>query len=491
MRSSLFLLIFVGACIGPPPDAIPHERDGGSRDTSDAAADGDVAAAIRCDDGTRNGDETDVDCGGSSCDRCAVGQGCERNSDCDAGVCQDGSCRLAASCRQLHEEGLGTGDGDYRIDPDGDGPLEEITVRCDMTSDGGVGYTMYRLEDDSLSDDQNAYRTACEEIGLELIVPRSRDHAEAIVEFNGGTPNLIGVYPRAGAAELDGLDNWTGRCGGEPCRFYVSDEIDNDAQCGGGYEPSGDAGPNDALIGFESPTDECPLGQFNDQQNTVYEQGYVLCSTNDAGPPVHGSCLELLQANSVQNTRLYGTHGMYEVQPDGAPEPINVYCDFTRDGGGYGYLKLEETAGVTTQQAEDRCAQHGMHLLVPRTPVHLRNAYFVGLDTNIAATGGEDFLRLLGVYPEADGAGCASTPMTSTNEACEMRASDDGPFFVHDRNDIEEPDGSDSLSDESPIYTWNRIEDQVEVATISEAGPGEATAQRFLCVVGDKTGPPD
>lgn len=43
-------------------------------------------AEASCEDGVRNGEEVDVDCGGD-CGGCAVGQFCSRNEDCASGVC--------------------------------------------------------------------------------------------------------------------------------------------------------------------------------------------------------------------------------------------------------------------------------------------------------------------------------------------------------------------------------------------------------------------
>ena len=37
--------------------------------------------------------ETDVDCGGSECLRCAAGERCIRNDDCQTEHCDKGSCR--------------------------------------------------------------------------------------------------------------------------------------------------------------------------------------------------------------------------------------------------------------------------------------------------------------------------------------------------------------------------------------------------------------
>jgi hypothetical protein len=54
------------------------------------------ATAARCNDGIANGDEIDVDCGGS-CVRCADGQHCTSAADCSGPVCNAGVC-LTPSC---------------------------------------------------------------------------------------------------------------------------------------------------------------------------------------------------------------------------------------------------------------------------------------------------------------------------------------------------------------------------------------------------------
>lgn len=47
-----------------------------------------------CTNGTKDGTETDVDCGGS-CARCGSGKACVLGSDCQAGICQTGICQSA------------------------------------------------------------------------------------------------------------------------------------------------------------------------------------------------------------------------------------------------------------------------------------------------------------------------------------------------------------------------------------------------------------
>jgi hypothetical protein len=58
------------------------------------------AQKVTCQDGTRNGSETDVDCGGS-CPRCAPGKTCAGRNDCATALCTGGTCQqcvLAADC---------------------------------------------------------------------------------------------------------------------------------------------------------------------------------------------------------------------------------------------------------------------------------------------------------------------------------------------------------------------------------------------------------
>lgn len=46
-----------------------------------------------CSDNTKNGNETDVDCGGSKCPKCTPGKTCLIDADCDSGVCTDRVCQ--------------------------------------------------------------------------------------------------------------------------------------------------------------------------------------------------------------------------------------------------------------------------------------------------------------------------------------------------------------------------------------------------------------
>lgn len=45
-----------------------------------------------CDNGVHDTNETDIDCGGQACGRCALGQACLVDEDCDTFNCQAGAC---------------------------------------------------------------------------------------------------------------------------------------------------------------------------------------------------------------------------------------------------------------------------------------------------------------------------------------------------------------------------------------------------------------
>jgi hypothetical protein len=56
-------------------------------------------------DGTRDGDETDVDCGGPSAPKCADGKACKSGNDCENGICNGGTCKAPAP-----DDGIKNGD---------------------------------------------------------------------------------------------------------------------------------------------------------------------------------------------------------------------------------------------------------------------------------------------------------------------------------------------------------------------------------------------
>ncbi|MGC4079469.1 MAG: hypothetical protein QM702_21000 [Rubrivivax sp.] len=82
------------------PDGLDAADASSADASSEAAADGATDAPAdagpvlpTCSDGAKNGDETDVDCGGAACAACANGKTCAVAPDCVSGICTAGVCK--------------------------------------------------------------------------------------------------------------------------------------------------------------------------------------------------------------------------------------------------------------------------------------------------------------------------------------------------------------------------------------------------------------
>ena len=183
-------------------------------DGTDCAADGqicieDMCADPTCDDGRMDGDETDIDCGGS-CPACPDDAGCATGEDCESGVCDEGVC-AAATC----EDGVLNGD-ETDVDCGGScGPCEDGDA-CGDGDDCGEGSIC--LDD--------------------TCVPEHCDDAEL-----SGDETDVDCGGSCGACEdgdacLDGIDCSSETCLDETCipAHCVNgeaDEDETDVDCGG------------------------------------------------------------------------------------------------------------------------------------------------------------------------------------------------------------------------------------------------------------------
>lgn len=97
VRCLCALSLLLAAClpaVGPAVDG----GTGGAGGGGGSASGGGGGFSAGCTDHQRNGDESDVDCGGS-CAPCAVGLACTQPGDCESGVCSSSHCvNPAAPC---------------------------------------------------------------------------------------------------------------------------------------------------------------------------------------------------------------------------------------------------------------------------------------------------------------------------------------------------------------------------------------------------------
>jgi len=135
--------------------------------------------------------------------------------------------------------------------------------------------------------------------------------------------------------------------------------------------------------------------------------------------------------------------------------------------------KVHTASPYDASQAEDYCAQSGMHLYIPHTRESLSSAWELA---NSGDDPSPEYLHILGIYPKTAGATCPNTAMTS--ETCTTwRAGDDGTFWVSERTDIPEPNGDNCVTG-SMGYWWNPDGTINRYNDISCPG---YTSDRFIC----------
>jgi hypothetical protein len=195
-----------------------------------------------------------------------------------------GTRTLPTSCLAILGSNPAAGTGTYRIDVDGTGGLPALDVRCDMVTDGG-GYTHYLVVEGNTTYSVDDINT-CEELGMDVVVPRSRTHALSLIDFYGSQNIVPGIYSTT--VEDDSMcpmfhtspcaSNWVAVNGGDWFLNQFSTGEPNDDYnplCWLGVEGSDADGflVNDAVA---TPTQENPNGCF-------YGRDTYVCSLNDKG----------------------------------------------------------------------------------------------------------------------------------------------------------------------------------------------------------------
>jgi hypothetical protein len=100
------------------------------------------AVPMTCTDGTKDGTETDTDCGGTSCPPCAVPEHCAANGDCLSGYCDKGTCSPPTPTDSIADDSEtdvdcgGAIDSDGNTNPESDGaPACGNGKLCGLASD--------------------------------------------------------------------------------------------------------------------------------------------------------------------------------------------------------------------------------------------------------------------------------------------------------------------------------------------------------------------
>lgn len=192
-----------------------------------------VCREASCADDVQNGDETDVDCGGA-CAACGGGLRCKGPGDCAAGICKDGRCP-DPSCT----DGLKNGDeGD--VDCGGECPNRcVIGKRCQGDDDCESGYCTGSPKACAASSCADKLRNGDEsdvDCGGEVCAPCGLDQkcrGAADCASNSCT-NLVCVKPSCTNQAQDGKETGIdcgGPCSNEPLPAECANLC---AKCGAG-----------------------------------------------------------------------------------------------------------------------------------------------------------------------------------------------------------------------------------------------------------------
>ncbi len=257
-----------------------------------------TCAAPSCRDVVRNGAETDVDCGGGTCPRCADGEDCLRNRDCTSRVCEGSSLLcVAPSCTDARQNGDETG-----VDCGGS---------CPGCPDG-----------DPCARDEDCASLVCDGTTLTCAAPTCTDGArngdETDTDCGGGTCPVC----RTGDDCLLGRDCDSGVCGAgshtcsaPSCTDGVRNDIETDVDCGG--------------LG-------CPRCELGERCRRHTDCTTELCSG--------GRCAEFPSCAAILAAGASTGSGVYPIRPT-AGAPFDVYCDMTTDGGGWTRIARLATGG--------------------------------------------------------------------------------------------------------------------------------------------------
>ena len=256
---------------------------GGSSGSGGGNTDASVAS---CTDDTKNGDETDVDCGGSCPTKCADDDTCALDADCSSGFCRptDNTCQ-APSCTDTFQN------------------QDETDVDC-----GGTCGATCEVSEGCASDD-DCVSTFCRPTDNTCQTPSCTDtfqnQDETDVDCGGSCPPCMngegcGVHADCTSGYCQPTDS---TCRPAECMDGAKNQDETDVDCGGTCgatcddgEDCGDSG--DCLNGFCRPTDStCRTptcsDMFQNQDETDVDCGGTCGATCVVGETcaIDGDCV--------------------------------------------------------------------------------------------------------------------------------------------------------------------------------------------------------
>jgi hypothetical protein len=233
-------------CMSPPPQCTDGSKDGGETDvdcgggTCATCGNGKACLSatdctsgscanhvcgpppVQCTDGKKDGNESDVDCGGDTCVPCANGKMCLLPSDCASGSCANHVCATPiAGCLDGMLDGSETG-----VDCGGGTcPACANGKACVAASDCQSGTCINHL---------------CASPPAQCL-DNSKDGSETDVDCGGGTcPACANGKTCSVQSDCQSGTCMNGRCASPPaqCLDSMKDGSETDVDCGGGTCPA-------------------------------------------------------------------------------------------------------------------------------------------------------------------------------------------------------------------------------------------------------------
>ncbi len=246
-----------------------------------------------CADGEKNGDETDVDCGGGCPNNCDDGEGCEDGDDCVSGQCDpdtmtcdpSGDCSdgmqngdetdvdCGGSCKLDCDDGDGCEDGDDCISTICDPKTMTCTPAGDCTdgvqngdeSDIDCGGTVCDAcpDGDGCDDDADCASGVCDEPNMVCLPPACDDGVvngdETDVDCGGSCPADCDDGEDCLADDdctSQICDPGSNTCASRSCNDGVQNGDETDVDCGGTCPTDCDDG-EDCLVGEDCVSQVC------------------------------------------------------------------------------------------------------------------------------------------------------------------------------------------------------------------------------------------
>jgi hypothetical protein len=175
----------------------------------DPTGGGGAGALNSCENGIKDGDEADVDCGGDQCARCIANHKCTANDDCESQNCKSGRCSVA-SCidKILNQDETGVDCGGACLPCD-------IGTACSTNSDCAGEYCV---------------DGACED----HCTSGAREADETDVDCGGSCATPCASFEKCSEArDCESLVCTHAKCAVAICSDNIKNQDESDVDCGG------------------------------------------------------------------------------------------------------------------------------------------------------------------------------------------------------------------------------------------------------------------